>query len=115
MDNDDRGVGRLVSRREMVALFGASAIAAMAHRVSGQTAAPAQSSLPGCVVVPQQTEGPYFVDERLLRSDIRTDPSTGMAKPAVVVGLRSGLAGWRRAFDAMHDGEVIKSVLVPSM
>jgi hypothetical protein len=38
-----------------------------------------------------------------------------MAKPDVVVGLRSGLAGWRRAFDAMHDGDVIKSVLVPSM
>ena len=40
--------------------------------------------------------------------------ATGMAKPEIVVGLRSGLAGWRRAFDAMHDGEVIKSVLVPS-
>ncbi len=41
--------------------------------------------------------------------------ATGMAKPEIVVGLRSGLPGWRRAFDAMHDGEVIKSVLVPSM
>jgi L-iditol 2-dehydrogenase len=39
----------------------------------------------------------------------------GLAKPELIVGLRSGLAGWRRAFDAMHDGEVIKSVLVPSM
>lgn len=27
--------------------------------------------------------------------------------------MRTGLDGWRRAFDAMHDGEVIKSVLVP--
>ena len=41
--------------------------------------------------------------------------ATGMAKPEIVVGLRSGLAGWRRAFDAMHDGDVIKSVLLPSM
>jgi L-iditol 2-dehydrogenase len=40
---------------------------------------------------------------------------TGMAKPDLVVGLRSGLSGWRRAFDAMHDGEVIKSVLVPTL
>jgi L-iditol 2-dehydrogenase len=40
---------------------------------------------------------------------------TGMAKPELVVGLRSGLSGWRRAFDAMHDGEVIKSVLVPTL
>jgi alcohol dehydrogenase/L-iditol 2-dehydrogenase len=38
----------------------------------------------------------------------------GLAKPEVVVGLRTGLADWRRAFDAMHDGEVIKSVLVPT-
>src|SRR5262245_47159025 len=29
-----------------------------------------------CVVRPALTEGPYFVDERLNRSDIRTDPST---------------------------------------
>lgn len=88
MDNDDRPVGRLLSRREMVALFGASAIAAMAHRVSGQTTAAAQGGVPGCVVVPQQTEGPYFVDERLLRSDIRTDPSNGMARAGAPLELR---------------------------
>jgi L-iditol 2-dehydrogenase len=41
--------------------------------------------------------------------------NTGMAKPELVVGLKSGLPGWRRAFDAMHDGEVIKSVLMPSL
>jgi alcohol dehydrogenase/L-iditol 2-dehydrogenase len=41
--------------------------------------------------------------------------ATGMARPELVVGLRSGLSGWRRAFDAMHDGDVIKSVLLPSM
>jgi protocatechuate 3,4-dioxygenase beta subunit len=31
----------------------------------------------GCLVRPTQTEGPYFVDELLNRSDIRSDPSTG--------------------------------------
>jgi L-iditol 2-dehydrogenase len=30
-----------------------------------------------------------------------------------IVGLRTGLAEWREAFDAMHEGRVIKSVLVP--
>ncbi|HKY09112.1 MAG TPA: hypothetical protein VJQ55_12750, partial [Candidatus Binatia bacterium] len=30
---------------------------------------------PPCVVRPEQTEGPYFVDEKLNRSDIRVDPS----------------------------------------
>ena len=34
--------------------------------------------------------------------------------PETIVGMTSGLEGWRAAFDAMHDGRVIKSVLVPS-
>jgi protocatechuate 3,4-dioxygenase beta subunit len=36
-----------------------------------------------CVVHPEQTEGPYFVDEMLQRADIRTDPSNGLSKPGV--------------------------------
>src|SRR5690606_7638068 len=39
------------------------------------------SSNLSCVVRPQQTEGPYFVDEGLNRSDIRSEPSTGDVKP----------------------------------
>jgi L-iditol 2-dehydrogenase len=37
----------------------------------------------------------------------------GLTRPDLIVGLKSGLDGWRRAFDAMHHGEVIKSVLLP--
>lgn len=82
MHNDDMPIGRLLSRRELVALFGASAVAAMAHRLGAQAPAPsAAAGRVGCVVVPQQTEGPYFVDERLNRSDVRSDPTTGMMKP----------------------------------
>jgi len=33
--------------------------------------------------------------------------------PDAIVGLTSPLAGWREAFAAMHEGRVIKSVLVP--
>jgi protocatechuate 3,4-dioxygenase beta subunit len=33
-----------------------------------------------CVARPSLTEGPYFVDERLNRSDIRSDPITGTVK-----------------------------------
>jgi alcohol dehydrogenase/L-iditol 2-dehydrogenase len=33
--------------------------------------------------------------------------------PETIVGLTSPLEGWREAFDAMHDGRVIKSVLIP--
>lgn len=35
--------------------------------------------------------------------------------PDTIVGLRAPLEGWREAFDAMHDGRVIKSVLMPGV
>ena len=37
-----------------------------------------------------------------------------LSRPEMIVGLRAPLAGWRDAFDAMHDRRVIKSVLLPS-
>ncbi|MGH2731826.1 MAG: intradiol ring-cleavage dioxygenase [Actinomycetota bacterium] len=43
---------------------------------------------PACVVRPDQTEGPYFVDEKLNRSDIRSDPSDGSVKDGVPLRLR---------------------------
>lgn len=86
MLNDDTMVGRLLTRRELVALFGSSAAAAiMARSVAGQT--PAAAAASSCVVQPQQTEGPYFVDEKLLRSDVRSDPSTGALKAGAPLAL----------------------------
>lgn len=72
MDADDLTVGRILTRREVLELLGAAGIAAVAA-----PAAFAQAPIPGCVVVPAQTEGPYFVDEKLNRADIRPDPSNG--------------------------------------
>lgn len=37
----------------------------------------------------------------------------GVTKAELIVGLKTELPDWRRAFDAMHHGEVIKSVLKP--
>lgn len=42
---------------------------------------------PACVVRPEQTEGPYFVDEKLNRSDIRSDPSDGSMRQGVPLRL----------------------------
>jgi protocatechuate 3,4-dioxygenase beta subunit len=42
---------------------------------------------PACVVRPEQTEGPYFVDEQLHRSDIRSDPSDGSVQEGVPLRL----------------------------
>jgi L-iditol 2-dehydrogenase len=36
-----------------------------------------------------------------------------LTKPELIVGLETGLPDWRRAFEAMHHGDVIKSVLLP--
>ena len=49
----------------------------------GQTSPPTT----GCVVRPEQTEGPFFVEEALDRSDLRLDPSDGSVKPGVPLEL----------------------------
>ena len=36
---------------------------------------------------PTVTEGPYWVDEKLFRSDVRTDPSTGVARAGIPLTL----------------------------
>lgn len=54
--------------------------------VSQTTASAAMT--PACIVRPEQTEGPYFVDERLNRSDIRSDPSDHSTKPGVPLRLQ---------------------------
>jgi protocatechuate 3,4-dioxygenase beta subunit len=87
MHNDDGMIGRLLTRRELVALFGSSAVAAMAHRVAAQAPAAQTGSIPACVVQPQQTEGPYFIDEKLLRSDVRADPATGKVAAGAPLAL----------------------------
>lgn len=45
------------------------------------------AKMPACAVKPQQTEGPYFVDEKLNRSDIRSDPSNGSIERGVPLRL----------------------------
>ncbi len=39
--------------------------------------------------------------------------AAGLTRAELVIGLRTGLDGWRDAFDGMHEGRVIKSVLLP--
>ena len=91
LDNDDRPIGHVLTRRETIALIGAvGLVACVPSALSGATptvsaAATAAGTavattggtvaVPSCVVRPALTEGPYFVDERLNRSDVRSDPS----------------------------------------
>lgn len=136
MENDDRQIGRVLSRREVLALLGVSAATLLAGcgatanlpagnipevspmrptaptpsvtdrdpspRAQATSAAPAPTvpaaptvsvgtgvdrPVPICVVRPEQTEGPYFVDTRLNRSDIRVDPASGVVKEGLPLFL----------------------------
>lgn len=95
MDNDDRPVGRVLSRRSALVLLGAAGYSLWA----GSTRAGGQGQVPGmagCVARPEQTEGPYFVDEMLHRTDLRSDPSDGTVRPGSPLELTfvvSSLAG----------------------
>jgi protocatechuate 3,4-dioxygenase beta subunit len=72
----------VLSRRKALALIGASSAALLTLALPARAAAP-----PSCVARPQQTEGPFFVEEELDRSDIRSDPGTGVVKPGVPLRL----------------------------
>jgi protocatechuate 3,4-dioxygenase beta subunit len=67
-----------------------SATTAAASPTTAATTTAATGSgtvLPTCVVVPELTEGPYFVDEKINRSDIRTDTDTGTVQEGVPLRL----------------------------
>lgn len=85
MHNDDEQVGRVLSRREVLALVGATG--AGVFLPPGVTRAGIRP-VPACVVRPEQTEGPYFVDTKLNRSDIRRDPTTGAVSDGLPLDLR---------------------------
>ena len=110
LDDDDRLIGRVLTRREVLALMGVVSVGAVAVAcapgsaasgaasagVSGgagataiatATAVAVAGSLPSCVVVPELTEGPYYVNENLDRSDIRIDTSDGSTSEGAVLTL----------------------------
>ena len=83
MTDDDRPIGSVLTRREALALLGAGGLTALHVRRSvAQTA-----GTPTCVARPALTEGPFFVDEKLNRSDIRSDPADGSVRPGVPLRL----------------------------
>lgn len=89
MQGDDTPVGAVLSRRQVIGLF-AAAGGAWLGRGSRSWAATA-----GCVVRPAQTEGPYFVDEMLNRSDLRKDPADGSSvQPGVPLELAIVVSRW---------------------
>ena len=92
MENDDDEIGYTLTRREALSVFGATGFMLFGGcRPQGRSAADTvqAASVTGgagsgsCVARPASIEGPYFVEEKLNRSDIRSDPSNGEIKPGV--------------------------------
>lgn len=95
MDSDDSPIGRVLTRREALAVLGASSLAVLGARTRGSLGRSGPGGLPSCIVRPEQTEGPYFVDEKLNRSDIRSDPATGARKEGTALALVLAVSGLR--------------------
>jgi protocatechuate 3,4-dioxygenase beta subunit len=99
MSRSQNSIAHLLSRRELLGLMGTTLAAVFLGcrrrepRSPKPTVAEALQStaaaavIPSCVVRPEQTEGPYFIDEKLNRSDIRSDPSDGVVKPGMPLRL----------------------------
>lgn len=94
--DDDRSAGYVLTRREVLASFGVAAAFAALPPGVGSIMGRAGRRFPACVVRPAQTEGPYFVDTRLDRADIRSDPASGAVSEGIPLLLTfrvSGMAG----------------------
>ena len=99
LHDDDKPIGRILSRREMLTLLGGSSAVmlvgmgfnrfSLSQLAATSTPTPSLTStaVPSCVVKPALTEGPYFVDEMLNRSDIRVEPSDGSIKEGALLKL----------------------------
>jgi protocatechuate 3,4-dioxygenase beta subunit len=118
LDDDDRLIGRILNRREVLALFGAggaaafiaactpsggsgatpvptstvaggssASAAAAASPAASASAAAVGSALPSCVVAPELTEGPYYLDVKLERADIRPNTADGAIAPGAQLTL----------------------------
>jgi protocatechuate 3,4-dioxygenase beta subunit len=106
MDNDDDLIGRVLTRREVLSLMAVIGTGAMlgcdrtadAAQIVERAAADGvlrtatTGVLPTCIVKPEMTVGPYFVDTQLDRSDIRTDPATAVARPGAPIELTFNIA-----------------------
>jgi protocatechuate 3,4-dioxygenase beta subunit len=97
LHDDDKPVGRVLSRREVLTLLGGSSAALIigggltrlvgAQATGTATPVPTVSPIPECVVRPELTEGPYFVDGMLNRMDIRIDPTDESIKEGLPLKL----------------------------
>lgn len=96
LDDDDLPVGTILSRRRALGLLGLGGlglagglgtVSGLAGAQNAATTIKASTALPSCVVRPQMTEGPFWVDEQLKRRDVRSDSKTRAVQPGLPLEL----------------------------
>src|SRR5258708_17397699 len=76
-------------RRALFTLLGTAVTALTAGPSDGQSTQPSHDGAPLLsVATPKQTEGPYFIDDHLNRSAIRSDPGNSSTTPTSPLPLQ---------------------------
>ena len=94
MKNDDKPTGIALRRRDTLKILGvggAAFLAAYSNRGMTPFEAEGRSTTPtpiDCVIRPELPTGPYFVDNQLNRSDLRSDPLEGNLSIGVPLFLK---------------------------
>ena len=110
MDHDDIPIGRLLSRREALALLGAGGTALLLGcRASADAPAPRASAspVPSCLIKPEQTEGPFFFEDGLFRRDLRADTASGTLSAGVPLALTIGVSRVEEAACVPLEGAIV--------
>jgi protocatechuate 3,4-dioxygenase beta subunit len=103
LHDDDQPIGRVLSRREVLALLGGAGAAFLLGGVGqlaqaqSPTITPTPLPIPTCVVKPELSAGPFFVDTTLNRSDIRRDPTTKRLKEGALLALTLRVSDFKQA------------------
>jgi protocatechuate 3,4-dioxygenase beta subunit len=94
---DDMSKPHEITRRQALTAAGAAGaglagvklagLVAQASGDSGQATAAGVATVSCTTVTPEKEPGPYFVDVRLNRSDVRTDTSTGVAQAGIPLAI----------------------------
>jgi protocatechuate 3,4-dioxygenase beta subunit len=108
MDLDDLPIGRVLTRREALALLGSTGTLFLLGP-SPANAGAFRGDRPRypCVVRPASTQGPYYVDEKLNRSDIRSDPSDGTVKQGALLVLTFNVSTISKSTCVPVDGAIV--------
>jgi protocatechuate 3,4-dioxygenase beta subunit len=99
-----------LTRRQVVGAAGTTGVAllfgGLVRGTGGALDPDVAEAAATCVMTPAKTEGPYFVDERLNRSDVRSDPTTGDVQDGVKLTLKLSV------FNADNDCAPVQSAQV---